>query len=99
MVDIEQANREALSRLLSAQPVLTDMGLAKDVIPGMGEKTLLHAGPPITWERMSGPMRGAVMAACLYEGWAADPEEAQRVAASGQISFDPCHHHHVHPFG
>ena len=51
----------------------------------MGEKTLLHAGPPITWDRMSGPMRGAVMAACLYEGWAEDPEEAQAVAASGQI--------------
>ena len=95
MVDIEQANREALSRLLSAQPVLVDMGLAKDLIPGMGEKTLLHAGPPITWDRMSGPMRGAVMAACLYEGWAEDPEEAQAVAASGQIRFDPCHHHHA----
>ncbi|ACZ18650.1 DUF1116 domain-containing protein [Thermanaerovibrio acidaminovorans] len=93
MVDIDKANQEALSRLLSAQPVLVDMGLAKDVVPGMGERTLLHAGPPITWERMSGPMRGAVMAACLYEGWASTPEEAVELAASGEITFDPCHHH------
>ncbi|WP_281054538.1 DUF1116 domain-containing protein [Thermanaerovibrio velox] len=95
MVDIDKANQEALSRLLSAQPVLVDMGLAVDVVPGMGEKMLMHAGPPITWERMSGPMRGAVIAACLYEGWASTPEEAQELAASGEIAFDPCHHHNA----
>lgn len=95
MVDVDKANQEALSRLLSAQPVLVDMGLAKDVVPGMGEKMLMHAGPPITWERMSGPMRGAVMAACLYEGWVSSPEEAQELAASGEITFDPCHHHNA----
>ncbi|MCX7828264.1 MAG: DUF1116 domain-containing protein, partial [Thermanaerothrix sp.] len=95
MVDIEKANQEALSRLLSAQPVLVDMGLAVEVVPGMGEKMLMHAGPPITWDRMSGPMRGAVIAACLYEGWASTPEEAQELAASGEITFDPCHHHNA----
>ncbi|MGC9489922.1 MAG: DUF1116 domain-containing protein [Thermovirgaceae bacterium] len=95
MVDIDKANQEAISRLLSAQPILVGMGLAKDVIPGMGERVLLHAGPPIDWENMSGPMRGAVMAACLYEGWAETPEEAQKIAENGDVSFDPCHHHHA----
>ena len=95
MVDLEKANKEALSRLLSAQPVLVDMGLAKDVVPGMKDKMLLHAGPPLTWDRASGPIRGGVMAACLYEGWAKTPEEAERFAASGAITFDPCHHHHM----
>jgi hypothetical protein len=95
MVDIDKANQEAITRLLSAQPILVGMGLAKDVIPDMGERVLLHAGPPIDWENMSGPMRGAVMAACLYEGWAETPEEAQKIAEKGDVSFDPCHHHHA----
>lgn len=98
MTDIQTANREALQRLLDSHPILIGMGRAKEVIPGMkdmGDKTLLHAGPPITWERMSGPMRGAVMAACQYEGWAATPEDAVRLAESGEIAFDPCHHHHA----
>lgn len=90
---IENANREALTRLQSSQPVLYGMGLAKDVIPGLSEKMLLHAGPPITWERMSGPMRGAVTGAILYEGWAGSVEEAHDLAAGNTIVFDPCHHH------
>ncbi len=97
-MDVEAANRESLDRLLKGHPVLVGMGVARDTLPGMkemGEKVLLHAGPPITWERMSGPMRGAVMAACQYEGWAKDPEEAVKLAESGAIVFDPCHHHHA----
>jgi len=97
-IDLEAANREALEKLLNAAPTLIGMGVAREVVPGMkelGEKALLHAGPPITWERMSGPMRGAVMAACMYEGWAADSDEAAKLAESGEIAFDPCHHHHA----
>ncbi|MBI4610152.1 MAG: DUF1116 domain-containing protein [Candidatus Rokubacteria bacterium] len=58
----------------------------------MTRDTLLHAGPPIAWERMSGPLRGAVIGALLYEGFAGTPEEADRLAASGAVQFDPCHH-------
>ena len=97
-MDVEAANKESLDRLLKSHPMLVGMGVARDTLPGMkemGEKVLLHAGPPITWERMSGPMRGAVMAACQYEGWAKDPEEAVKLAESGAIVFDPCHHHHA----
>lgn len=96
--DLNAANKEALDRLLKGQPTLVGMGVAGDVVPGMremGDKALLHAGPPITWERMSGPMRGAVMAACMYEGWAKDADEAVELAESGAIAFDPCHHHHA----
>lgn len=98
MVDMQNANREALRKLLDGHPILTGMGTAREVVPGMkelGGKALLHAGPPITWERMSGPMRGAVMAACQYEGWASTPDEAVKLAESGAIAFDPCHHHHA----
>ena len=95
MIDIEKANGEALSRLLSAQPLLVGMGKAKDTVPGMKDRMLLHAGPPLTWETASGPIRGGVMAACMYEGWADTPEEAEKLAAGGAITFDPCHHHHA----
>jgi len=95
MVDIEKANKEALDKLLSARPMLVGMGKAIDVVPGMKENLILHAGPPITWERMCGPQRGAVIGALIYEGKAKDREEAEKIAASGEIEFSPCHHHQM----
>ena len=71
MLDIEQANQTAVDRMMSARPILRTVARAADVIPGMGERLLLHAGPPITWARASGPMRGAIIGACIFEGWAA----------------------------
>ena len=94
-VDIEAANAEAVQRIASGKAVLVGLGVARDVVPGMRDKMILHAGPPITWERMCGPVRGAVMGACLYEGWASTPEQAAQLAASGAIAFEPCHHHHA----
>ena len=97
---IEKANQEALQRILSAQPVLAGLSTAGESIPGMTETTILHAGPPVTWERMSGPQKGAVMGGLIYEGLAKDLKEAEELAASGKITFDPCHHHHtVGPMG
>jgi hypothetical protein len=61
----------------------------------MGERMILHAGPPIKWERMCGPTRGAVMGAAVYEGWADTYEQAAEMAAAGEFDFDPCHHHHT----
>lgn len=90
---IEAANAEALQRILSAQPVLTGYGKALDVVPGMTPTTILHAGPPITWDRMNGPMKGAVTGAIVFEGLAKDLDEAAELAASGGITFSPCHEH------
>lgn len=94
-MDINAANQKAVEKVLNAQPVLVDIGIAGEVIPGMTKKTILHAGPPITWQKMSGPMRGAVMGALIYEGLAGDIKEAEELAASGEITFDPCHHHNA----
>lgn len=91
--EIDAANREALARLLASQPVLVDVRPAIEVVPDMTRTTLLHAGPPITWERMSGPLRGAIVGALLYERLADTPDAAERLAASGGVSFDSCHHH------
>lgn len=95
MVDVDKANKEAMERVLSARPMLVGMDKAGEVIPEMGERMLLHAGPPIEWERMSGPLKGAIIGAMLYEGWATTPEEAEKMASRGEIEFDPCHHHHA----
>jgi hypothetical protein len=92
-IDIDQANRTAVERMMAARPVLTGLARARDVIPGLRDGLLLHAGPPITWDRMSGPLRGAVIGALLFEGWAGDEAGAIAKAASGEIAFEPCHHH------
>ncbi|HUX38570.1 MAG TPA: DUF1116 domain-containing protein [Rectinemataceae bacterium] len=92
-IDIDAANAEALSRILKAKPTLVGVGKALEVVPGMTEKTILHSGPPVTWERMCGPMRGAVIGGLMYEGLAGSRVEAEALAASGEIRFDPCHHH------
>lgn len=90
---ITTANEKAMALMLSARPRLVGMGRALDLIPGMTSDTILHAGPPIAWRRMCGPMQGAAMGALLYEGRASSPEEARDVAASGTIRFAPCHDH------
>ena len=92
---INQPNAEALKRILGAQPTLVGMGTAGEDIPGMTKKTILHAGPPVTWDKMCGPVRGAVIGGLIYEGLAANKEEAEKLAASGEITFDSCHHHNA----
>jgi len=90
---IAQANKETLDRILSAQPTLVGMGTAGSDIPGMTKKTILHAGPPVAWDKMSGPLQGAIIGGLMYEGLAKDEKEARELAASGEITFDSCHHH------
>ena len=90
---IEKANEEAVARILNGKPALVGLARAIDVIPGMAKNLILHAGPPITWDRMCGPMRGAIMGALIYEGLAQTPEQAQTLAASGKIHYAPCHEH------
>jgi hypothetical protein len=72
--------------------MLAGVGVAREVLPGMADRTILHSGPPIAWSRMCGPMRGAIVGAILYEGWAKDLERAAAMAASGDVAFAPCHH-------
>lgn len=94
-VDIEAANAVAIGKILKGKPMLIGVGTARDVVPGMRPDLVLHSGPPITWERMAGPMRGAVIGGLIYEGLAKDRTEAEALATSGKITFEPCHHHSV----
>lgn len=91
---VEAANAQVLERVLNVVPLWTDVRPAGELIPELAEeRLLLHAGPPIAWERMCGPMRAAVVGAALLEGWADTPQAAERLADSGAIRFEPCHHH------
>ena len=92
-LDIEGANHTAIEAMTSARPKLTTVARAGDVIPGLRQGLLLHAGPPIDWPRMSGPLRGAVIGALLLEGLAADEGEAMALVERGEIELEPCHHH------
>ncbi len=92
-MDIDKANSEACERMMESRPLVVGLGKALEVIPDMRENLLLHAGPPITWERASGPMRGAITGALIFEGKAKDEKDAQALVESGKIALEPCHHH------
>lgn len=94
MERIEQANKEALRRILSGEPELIDVCPAGEVIPELDNHSIGHAGPPIAWKEMCGPMQGAIMGAAVYEGMASTLEEAAEMAASGKIHFISNHSMH-----
>ena len=93
MVDIEKANQYVVDQMMEARPIVTRVGKAKDLIPGYHENLLLHAGPPVTWERMSGPVKGAMVGALIFEGRAKAWDDAVALLTSGKIEFSPCHHY------
>ena len=92
-MDINQANEKVVNKIMAARPMLTGLGIARDVVPGMKENLIMHAGPPIEWEKMSGPMRGGVIGAILFEKLAKDEKQAIEMVEAGEIEFSPCHHH------
>ncbi len=94
-MSISEANKEAVKRIQNAEPELIGIGTASKDLPDMEDKMILHAGPPVEWEDMSGPMKGAVIGALMYEGWAENEDEAEKLAESGDIIYDSCHHHNA----
>jgi hypothetical protein len=86
-----EANALAARRMTSSTAALVDVVPAREAL-GLEPGTFLHAGPPLTWDRASGPMRGALMGAVLFEGLSDTPEEAERQLASGAYGLEPCHH-------
>lgn len=92
--EIDAANEKVVERLVSGDPILRDVAPAYELIPELNtdEKIILHAGPPIKWENMTGPMQGSCIGASLFEGWAEDEDEARRQLENGEVRFIPCHH-------
>ncbi|MDA4124504.1 MAG: DUF1116 domain-containing protein [Thaumarchaeota archaeon] len=90
--EIEAANNTAVERMMDSEPVWVDLAPAKEKILGM-KKTLLHAGPPIGWRDASGPLRGAIIGACIYEGWAETEAQATKLVEEGEVVLEPDHHY------
>ncbi len=88
---IETANSQALERIFAARPFLVGVQPARDLLAPFADHTVLHAGPPVVWERMCGPLRGAILGALQYEGWAVDETTSQALIDAGKITFWPCH--------
>ena len=82
---IEAANAEVFNRIVAADPVLVDIRPAGEVVPRLGERMILHAGPPVDWEQMSGAQKGAVLAMTIFEGWAGNPEQAEELLSKGGL--------------
>lgn len=89
----QHANARAMKKILAAKPMLLGLNKALAAIPGMKKNMVLHAGPPVAWRNMCGPMQGGIIGALLYEGWAKTPAAARKMAASGKIRYSPCHEH------
>ena len=71
--------------------MLVDCVPAREAL-GLAERTVLHSGPPLAWERACPPVQTAILCAIRYEGWAVDDAGAQRLVESGAVKLAPCHH-------
>lgn len=90
---IEEANQAVLNIILESRPRWIDVAPAIDVVPGMTRHTIMHSAPPIAWEQMCGPHQNGIIGAVIFEGLAANPDEARRLIEKGDITIEPCHAH------
>lgn len=90
---MDEANKAVIDKVTGSAPFLVDVVPAKEKIKELNEgKVILHAGPPIQWSDMTGPMQGSCIGAAIYEGWAASEDDAEKQLAGGEVKFIPCHH-------
>lgn len=92
-INVEEANRAVIAKIVESSPVIKDVVRAKEVIPVFGEsRIILHAGPPIEYKNMPHTVQGSCIGAVLFEEWARNEEEAKKLLESGEVGFMPCHH-------
>jgi Protein of unknown function (DUF1116) len=95
---IAAANETVVERIESVTPRAVAVASAGDVIPVLRDPVLIHSGTAIEWERVCDPQRRALLAACIFEGWARDGAEAASMLAGGEVGLAPGHeHHHAGP--
>jgi hypothetical protein len=89
---INDENMKVVEMMKNGQPFLVDVIPARSEIEVLNRKVLLHAGPPIVYKDMTGPMQGSCIGAVLFEGWADNEQDAIDMLERGEIEFVPCHH-------
>lgn len=89
----EESNATVLNRIQESNPILVDVQIAKDVIPGMTDSTILYSGPPISWSEMFGGQKKAIIGACLHEGLAQTEQEVDLKIKQDDITLSPCQNH------
>ncbi len=87
---INNANQTVIERIQNANPQIVDVIPAKEAMK-LPTYTILHSGPPISWERICGPQERAVLGAIQFEGWAKNKNEAIKLVEKGKITLSPCH--------
>lgn len=90
---VDEANAEVVRRLDQGVPMLHGIDRSGAVIPGMGERTVLHCGPAIAWVDMPDPLQRSVKAAIVAEGWAHDVNTAAEMLAAGDVVLEPANEH------
>ena len=95
---VSAANERVVERLEEVSPCAVGVEPADAVVPGLRDGMLLHSGPPIPFAEVCDPQRRALLAAVVFEGWADDRSEAERMLAAGEIALEPGNEHdHVGP--
>ena len=84
---IRSANDAAADALIHADPVWVDILPAGEIVKGLGDYTVTHSGPPITYENMTDLHKRGMISACLLEGWAKTEEQAKALVESGKIKI------------
>lgn len=75
--------------MAEARPQWTAVRDARAAL-GLEGRVLLHSGPPLADPtRPPPPMLNSAVLSCLYEGWANDAAEAERLLASGAVRLEP----------
>ena len=92
---IDAANVEALRRIDEGLPLLTAVATMRDVVPGIDQRTILHCGPALGWPEFCDPLRRSVRAAVIAEGWATNPDAAERLLRTGGVRLDAANDHDV----
>jgi hypothetical protein len=90
-VSIEEANAESFGRLDDADPWVVDVRPAREVLPGYRDNLVLTSGAPMPWSEYVGGQREALIGGALFEGLAADRDEAIARFESGDIQVGVCH--------
>ncbi len=82
------ANVLALSRVHAVRPQWRGVVAACDAVR-LPDFTLLHAGPSFDDPRKpSVPVRSSAVLCCLYEGWAKDEAQAERLIEQGDVRLE-----------